>query len=124
LGELWNGRLLAGRYLIHINDTLLGDLAPHHDASFDYAQLIAHAARTRELRAGTVIGAGALANQDHDTHGSGCIAEQRAHEQIRYGAPRTPYLRFGDRVRLEMFAPDGASLFGAIDQRVARYQPD
>ncbi len=121
LGDAWNGRLLSGRYLIHINDRQLGDLSPGEDASFDYAQLIAHAARTRELRAGTIIGAGALANKDHDRHGSGCIAEERAHEQITTGAPFTPYLRFGDRVRLEMFDREGKSIFGAIDQFVERY---
>lgn len=120
-GSAWNGRLLSGIYRIHINGNQLGELQPGIDASFDYAQLIAHAARTRELRAGTVIGAGALANADHDRHGSGCIAEERAHEQIRDGAPSMPYLRFGDHVRLEMVDCDGRSLFGAIDQRVEPY---
>ncbi|WP_176593763.1 fumarylacetoacetate hydrolase family protein [Sphingobium sp. EM0848] len=121
LGDAWNGRLLSGIYRIHINGRRLGELQPGIDASFDYAQLIAHAARTRELRAGTVIGAGALANADHARHGSGCIAEERAHEQLRNGAPTTPYLRFGDHVRLEMFDARDVSLFGAIDQRVERY---
>lgn len=121
LGDAWQGNLPHGRYLLHINETKLGDLSPGDDASFNYAQLIAHGARTRELRAGTVIGAGALANRDHDRHGSGCIAEERAHEQIRDGAPSMPYLRFGDRVRLEMFDLRGASIFGAIDQKVERY---
>lgn len=121
LGDAWDGRLLRGRYLVEINGKRLGELQPAQDASFDYAQLIAHAARTRELRAGTIIGAGALANQDHDRFGSGCIAEERAHEQLRDGSPTMPYLRFGDRVRLEMFDDAGRSLFGAIDQRVERY---
>ena len=121
LGDAWNGRLLRGRYLIEINGKRLGVLQPAEDASFDYAQLMAHAARTRELRAGTVIGAGALANANHERHGSGCIAEERAHEQLRNGSAETPYLRFGDRVRLEMFDDAGRSLFGAIDQGVQRY---
>lgn len=121
LAGSWDGRLLSGRYLVEINGKKLGELEPGLDASFDYAQLIAHAARTRELRAGTVIGAGALANADHDRHGSGCIAEERAHEQIVGGEPRMPYLRFGDRVRLEMFDGTGRSLFGAIDQQIEPY---
>lgn len=121
LGSAWNGRLLSGIYRIHINGNQLGELQPGIDASFDYAQLIAHAARTRELRAGTVIGAGALANADHARHGSGCIAEERAHEQLRDGAPSMRYLRFGDQVHLEMVDDHGRSLFGAIDQRVEPY---
>jgi fumarylacetoacetate (FAA) hydrolase len=121
LGDAWDGKLLHGRYLVHINDKLLGDLSTGDDASFNYAELIAHAATTRELRAGTVIGAGALANKDHDRHGSGCIAEERAHEQIRDGAPTMLYLRFGDRVRLEMVDSEGRTIFGAIDQRVEKY---
>lgn len=122
LTDIWDGRRLSGRYLVHVNGEKLGDLQPGIDASFDYAELIAHAARTRELRAGTVIGAGALANADHDRHGSGCIAEERAHEQLREGAPSMPYLRFGDRVRLEFFDAAGQSVFGAIDQTVQPYR--
>lgn len=120
LGAAWDGKLLSGRYLIHINGQQFGDLSPGEDASFNYAELIAHATRTRELRAGTVIGAGALANKDHERHGSGCIAEERAHEQVQTGEPRTPYLKFGDRVRLEMFNGEGQSIFGAIDQAFER----
>jgi fumarylacetoacetate (FAA) hydrolase len=121
LGDAWDSNLLHGRYLVHINGELLGDLSPGDDASFNYAQLICHGARTRELRAGTVIGAGALANRDHDRHGSGCIAEERAHEQLKDGAPQMRYLRFGDRVRMEMFDADGQTIFGAIDQQIERY---
>lgn len=121
LGAAWDGRLLSGRYLVEVNGKRLGELEPGQDATFNYAQLIAHAARTRELRAGTVIGAGALANANHERYGSGCIAEERAHEQLRDGAPSMPYLRFGDRVRMEMFGSDGRSLFGAIDQKIERY---
>jgi fumarylacetoacetate (FAA) hydrolase len=123
LGDAWDGRLLHGRYLVDINGERLGDLSTGDDASFDYAQLIEHGSRTRELRAGTVIGAGALANKEHDQHGSGCIAEERAHEQLATGAPKMPYLKFGDRVRLEMIDADGRSIFGAIDQTVERYEP-
>ncbi len=120
LDDLWDGRLLSGRYICHVRGTLLGDLDPGKDAAFTYPDLIAHAARTRELCAGTVIGAGALANAERH-HGSGCIAEARAREHLADGAPSTSYLRFGDRCRLEFFDRDGRSVFGAIDQAVERW---
>jgi len=120
VGSLWNGHLLSGRYLCHIRGAQIGDLEPGADAVFDYPQLIAHASRTRELTAGTVIGAGALANADRK-HGCGCIAELRAREQLTEGSARTPYLRFGDELRLEMLDRQGRSLFGAIQQRLQRW---
>ncbi len=120
LGPLWNGHLLSGRYLCHIRGELIGDLDPGIDALFDYPQLIAHASRTRALSAGTVIGAGALANADR-RHGCGCIAELRAREQLAEGSARTPYLRFGDTVRLEMFDREQRTLFGAIEQQLRRW---
>jgi fumarylacetoacetate (FAA) hydrolase len=121
VGALWNGKLLSGRYVCDIRGQRIGSLDPGKDAAFTYADLIAHASKTRELRAGTVIGAGALANEDRE-HGCGCIAELRAREQIAHGAAKTPYLHFGDRLRLEMFDYHGTSIFGAIDQTVERWQ--
>jgi len=123
LGDLWNGRLLSGRYLCHIRGTLIGDLEPGIDAAFDYADLIAHAARTRELMAGTIIGAGALANEDRK-HGCGCIAELRAREQLSTGTAQTPYLSFGDELRLEMLDRQGRSIFGAIQQKLERFESE
>jgi fumarylacetoacetate (FAA) hydrolase len=120
VGNHWNGKLLSGRYLCHIRGELIGDLDPGIDAAFTYPELIAHASRTRELRAGTIIGAGALANADRK-HGCGCIAELRAREQLSVGAAKTPYLHFGDELRLEMFDSSGHSVFGAIQQRLARW---
>jgi fumarylacetoacetate (FAA) hydrolase len=120
VGTIWNGKLLSGRYLCHIRGELIGDLDPGIDAAFDYPQLIAHATRTRELSAGTIIGAGALANADRK-HGCGCIAELRAREQLASGAPKTPYLRFGDELRLEMLDDSGISIFGTIEQRLQRW---
>jgi fumarylacetoacetate (FAA) hydrolase len=117
VGELWNGSLLSGRYLCYIRGNLIGDLDPGIDAAFTYPQLIEHASRTRELKAGTIIGAGALANADRK-HGCGCIAELRAREQLSSGAATTPYLHFGDDLRLEMFDSNGRSIFGAISQRL------
>ncbi len=91
---------------------------------FSFGQLIAHAAHTRQLSAGTVIGSGTISNPDYRTVGSACIAERRGIELIDHGAPRTDYLKFGDRVRIEMQGADGQSIFGAIDQRVvAARQP-
>jgi fumarylacetoacetate (FAA) hydrolase len=120
LGALWNERLVSGRYLCHIRGEVIGDLEPGKDAVFDYPQLIAHAAKTRVLSAGTVIGAGALANEDRK-HGCGCIAELRAREQLTQGSATTPYLRFGDALRLEMFDGQGRSVFGAIQQSLERW---
>ena len=85
---------------------------------FSFAELVAHAAKTRDLCAGTIIGSGTVSNEDAMTVGSCCIAERRALELLNEGAPRTPYLRFGERVRMECFMPDGTSVFGAIDQVV------
>lgn len=120
LGSLWNGQLLSGRYVCHVRGVMIGDLDPGADAVFDYPQLIAHASRTRQLTAGTVIGAGALANADR-SRGCGCIAELRAREQLTEGRARTSYLRFGDDLRLEMLDPAGGTLFGAIHQRLQRW---
>ena len=86
---------------------------------FGFHQLIAHAALTRRLRAGCVIGSGTVSNAD-PTVGAACIAERRAVEMIEHGAPRTSFMRFGDRVRMEVFDLQGQSVFGAIDQCVVR----
>lgn len=120
VGDLWDGKLLSGRYQCDIRGTRIGDLEPGEDAVFNYADLIAHAAKTRDLPAGTVIGAGALANADRE-RGCGCIAELRAREHLASGAPRTDYLHFGDTLRLEMFDRHGRSIFGAIEQTVERW---
>ena len=86
---------------------------------FTYPQLIAHAARTRKLGAGTIVGAGTVANKD-ETAGSSCIAELRANEELEHGKAVTPFLKFGDRVRIEMLDETGRSIFGAIDQGLVK----
>jgi fumarylacetoacetate (FAA) hydrolase len=88
--------------------------------TFDFPALIAHCARTRRLGAGTIIGSGTVSNRDR-SHGSSCLAEKRMLEMITQGAATTPFLKFGDRVRIEMLDAAGAAIFGAIDQRVARH---
>ena len=101
------------------------------DMTFDFPTLIAHAAKTRPLAAGTIIGSGTVSNKGKDGgpgrpiaeggDGYSCIAELRTVETLRDGQPKTSFLRFGDRVRIEMPDADGRSIFGAIDQVVERY---
>jgi fumarylacetoacetate (FAA) hydrolase len=88
------------------------------EMAFGFHELVAHAARTRSLCAGTIVGSGTIANSDYAAVGSSCITECRMIETIRYGAPRTPFMRFGDRVRMEAREPNGTPLFGPIDQQV------
>ena len=92
------------------------------DMTFDFGRLIAHAAKTRPLAAGTIIGSGTVSNADRSV-GSSCLAEMRTIETIEKGKAETPFLRFGDRVRIEMLDGDGRSIFGAIEQQVVRYRP-
>jgi fumarylacetoacetate (FAA) hydrolase len=117
LGPAWQGNKVHLPLVSHINGKAFGQPNAGIDMTFDFAQLIAHVTRTRRLGAGTVIGSGTVSNYDRSS-GSSCLAETRALEQIAHGKVITPYLRFGDRVRIEMFGRDGASLFGAIDQQV------
>jgi fumarylacetoacetate (FAA) hydrolase len=87
------------------------------DMNFEFPQLIAHAARTRPLAAGTIIGSGTVSNRDASA-GFCCLAEIRMIETIEQGAPKTPFLRFGDRLRIEVLDADGRTLFGTIEQEV------
>ncbi|MEX2480007.1 MAG: fumarylacetoacetate hydrolase family protein [Gammaproteobacteria bacterium] len=117
LGRAWDGRCLHGRLVTTINGRLLGSPDAGRDMFFTYPQLIAHAARTRDLPAGTIIAAGAVSNRDPAT-GHGCIAEARVEEADRGGQASTAWLRFGDIVRIEMCNSDGRSIFGAIEQAI------
>ncbi len=119
LGAAWDGSKLSGALVSSINGQRLGQPDAGLDMYFDYCQLIAHAARTRALAAGTIIGAGTVSNRD-PAAGYGCIAEARSDEALTSGEARTPFLRFGDVVRIEMFDAAGASIFGAIEQRIVR----
>jgi fumarylacetoacetate (FAA) hydrolase len=89
--------------------------------TFSFPELIAHAARTRELEAGSIIGSGTVSNADRKS-GSACIAERRMLETIEQGKPATPFMMFGDHIRLEMMLPNGDSVFGAINQHVRKYE--
>ncbi|HEY6979360.1 fumarylacetoacetate hydrolase family protein [Reyranella sp.] len=122
LGEAWDGGKLDLPLISTLNGKEFGHPNAATDLTFDFGQLIAHAARTRHLEAGTVVGSGTVANRDPSA-GCSCIAERRVRETIDNGKPATPFMRFGDRVRIEMFDRAGHSIFGAIDQRVVRYTP-
>jgi len=85
--------------------------------TFDFARLIAHVTKTRRLGAGAIVGSGTVSNYDR-SRGASCLAEKRTLEQIESGAPRTPFLKFGDRVSIEMTGADGRNIFGTLDNRV------
>jgi fumarylacetoacetate (FAA) hydrolase len=121
LGAAWDGRKLSLPLVSHVNGRRLGAPNAGVDMNFDFPQLIAHAARTRALEAGTIVGSGTVSNRD-PAAGSSCLAERRMIETIEGGAPQTPFLDFGDRVRIEMLDAAGRSIFGAIDQRVVQYR--
>lgn len=117
LADLWDGRRLHATVKAWVNGELLGALATDQDNFFDFPAMIAYAAATRELAAGTILGTGTVANHD-PANGFGCLGEKRAVEVAQTGDTATPWLTDGDVVRIEAFAPDGSSLFGAIEQRV------
>jgi fumarylacetoacetate (FAA) hydrolase len=117
LGDAWDGGKIRLALRSQVNGRAFGRPDAGVDMTFEFPRLIAHAARTRRLGAGTIVGSGTVSNYDRSL-GSSCIAERRMLEQIEQGAPVTPFLRFGDRVRIEMLGSDGTSVFGAIDQRV------
>lgn len=130
LGSAWHEGKLSGALLSTLNGAPFGCPDAGQEMTFDFGQLIAHAARTRALGAGTIIGSGTVSNRDADGspgsaiadggRGYSCIAEQRMVETIRTGAPKTPFLRHGDTVSIEMRDFAGASVFGVIHQQVTR----
>ncbi|WP_431687963.1 fumarylacetoacetate hydrolase family protein [Hahella sp. NBU794] len=120
LGDAWDGGKVHLPLITHLNDKLLGKPNAGIDMTFDFPTLVAHAAKTRPLSAGAIVGSGTVSNKDRST-GSSCLAEVRMLEIIENGAPKTPFMRFGDQVRIEMLDKQGRSIFGAIDQKVTRY---
>lgn len=117
LGEAWQDGTFNLPLVTTLNDEEFGRPECGVDMTFNFLQLIEHVTKTRRLGAGTIIGSGTISNYDR-SRGSSCIAERRMLETIEDGAPKTPFLRFGDRVRIEMFDADGNSIFGAIDQTI------
>ena len=118
LGDAWVDSKLHRPLVTHINGQWFGAPEAGVDMQFNFAQLVAHAAKTRPLSAGTIVGSGTVANEDTSL-GASCFAEQRTVETLRDGKPSTPFMKFGDVVRIEMFDAAGHSIFGAIEQRMA-----
>lgn len=121
LGDTWRDAKLHRPLTVHLNGEHFGAPDAGTDMVFSFADLIAHAAKTRFLSAGSIIGSGTVSNKDRSA-GSCCIAERRMLELLEAGTAKTPFLRFGDRVKIEMFDTEGRSIFGAIDQDVRRYR--
>jgi fumarylacetoacetate (FAA) hydrolase len=117
LGAAWVGSKLHLPLDVSVNGHWLGAPNAGVDMQFSFAELVAHAAHTRSLVAGTIVGSGTISNRDPKA-GSACLAEVRTIETLEQGGPKTPFLAFGDRVRIDMRGSDGASIFGAIDQIV------
>jgi fumarylacetoacetate (FAA) hydrolase len=121
LGDAWKN----GKVNLPLHVTWNGELFGRPNGgemSFSFPQLIEHAAHTRKLAAGTLFGSGTISNASYREVGSACIAERRSIENIEEGGARTPFMSFGDTIRMEMFDATGASIFGTIDQRVVKYE--
>jgi fumarylacetoacetate (FAA) hydrolase len=118
LGAAWQDGRLAMNLLVERDGVWFGE-PDGRDMHFHFGELIAHVARTRSLSAGTVIGSGTVSNHG-GVAGSACIAERRVIELMEAGAPRTPFMRFGERVRMQARTSDGGAPFGTVDQRVVR----
>ena len=130
LGEDWADSKLHLPLLVELNGQPFGKPNAGEDMTFNFAQLVAHAAKTRELAAGTILGSGTVSNKQGNLFGSSignggvgycCLAEVRMYETIEHGAPKTGFLKFGDTVKIEMRDGAGASIFGSIEQAVAPY---
>lgn len=117
LAGAWRGNKLHRPLMVHWNGQLVGQADAGTDMQFDFARLIHHAAKTRRLGAGTIIGSGTVSNND-PAAGYSCIVEKRVVEIVESGAAATPFMHYGDRVRIEMLTPQGQSIFGAIEQVV------
>ncbi|MBV7314861.1 fumarylacetoacetate hydrolase family protein [Shewanella sp. NIFS-20-20] len=122
LGDKWQASKVHLPLITHLNNELFGQPNAGVDMTFSFAELIAHVARTRPLGAGAIIGSGTISNYDRSA-GSSCLAEKRMLEVIAEGQAVTPFMGFGDTVRIEMLDDAGVSIFGAIDQQVVQYQP-
>jgi len=127
LGEAWRGAKVHLPLVSHLNGQLFGKPHAGTDMTFDFATLIAHVARTRQLAAGSIVGSGTVSNKEDGGPGRAavdggvgysCIAEQRTVETILNGKPTTNFMSFGDRIRIEMLDAQGRSIFGAIEQTV------
>lgn len=119
LGDAWQGDKLHLPMRTWINNQWFGEAECGVDMQFDFSQLVAHAAKTRPLTAGTIVGSGTIANED-TSKGASCLAEQRTVETLRDGKPVTPFLKFGDTVKIDVTDKAGVSIFGAIEQVIRK----
>ncbi|OAJ34410.1 fumarylacetoacetate hydrolase family protein [Piscirickettsia salmonis] len=120
LAEAWDGEKVHLPMTVHLNDELFGQPNAGVDMTFNFPELVSHAAKTRPLAAGAIVGSGTVSNVDRSV-GYCCLAEKRMLEIIDRGEAQTDFMQFGDRVRIEMFNSQGQSLFGAINQQVVKY---
>ena len=121
LGDAWRDGRITGRLDVELNGERFGTV-PTQGMEFGFHELIAHAARSRALCAGTIIGSGTVSSPDFRATGSCCLAERRAIETIEQGAPQTAFLNFGDRVRMTSVVGEQGPLFGSVDQQVVEQQ--
>ena len=131
LGDAWRDARVKLPLLSFLNDKPFGKPDAGIDMTFDFGQLIAHAARSRPLAAGSIVGSGTVSNKldggpgrpiSDGGAGYSCIAELRMIETIESGSPITPFMKFGDRVCIEMLNGDGQSIFGSIDHEVQQFE--
>jgi fumarylacetoacetate (FAA) hydrolase len=120
LGDAWFNTVLHLPLVSTLNGEWFGNPEAGSDMQFNFAQLVAHAAKTRPLAAGTIVGSGTIANED-TSRGASCLAEKRMLEIIADGKPSTPFMSFGDAVSIEMFDAGGHSIFGRIEQIIEQY---
>lgn len=120
LGNSWDGTKLNLPVTVRLDDILVGSPNAGDDMTFDFPALIVHAAKTRRLSAGTIVGAGTVSNRDPKT-GVCCLVERRMIETIENGTVTTPFLRIGNTVRIDVTGTDGLSVFGAIEQKVVAF---
>ena len=121
LGDEWDGAKISLNLEVKLNGKRVGAPNAGVDLAFTLPQLIAHVAKTRSLAAGSIVGSGTISNKDRSA-GVACLSELRMIETIEHGSPRTPFMKFGDVVRIEMFDKAGQSIFGAIEQSLFRYE--
>ena len=121
LGEAWKDGKVHLPVQIELNDKKFGAPNAGVDMVFNFPTLVAHAAKTRPMVAGSIVGSGTISNKDRSA-GSGCLAEIRTLETLDTGAAKTPFMKFGDKIRIEMAGKDGKSIFGAISQTVRQYK--
>ncbi|MDB2387436.1 fumarylacetoacetate hydrolase family protein [Shewanella sp.] len=121
LNDKWQDSKVHLPLITHLNNALFGQPNAGVDMTFNFSQLVSHVAKTRPLGAGAIIGSGTISNYDRSA-GSSCLAETRMLETIADGKPTTPFMGFGDRVRIEMLDEHNQSIFGSIDQQVVEYK--